>query len=117
MALRTHNAARWLIAILACLVALSAQSWASHVHLPTDDNGSAVGTTTEAPANTADNNVALDQSGDGHSDHCGHAGAHHVALRSEPIRAIGGAALVVLVTGRAAYKNVDHEPTLEPPIA
>jgi len=117
MWIRNHTAARWLATMLVCLVALSAQSWASHLHWSADDQQPVAGQTSGQVADNTDSTGTAGQADVGQNDHCGHAGTHHIGLHQEAADCPTGGAAIADATGRDGYQSIDHQPPVEPPIA
>lgn len=116
MWIRNHVAARCLATMLVCLIVLSAQSWASHVHWSADAQQSVAGQMAGQVADEANSEGASGQSEAAQNDHCSHAGAHLVGLHKGPVDHLIGCAEMAHMTSRASYQSIDLEPSVDPPI-
>lgn len=116
MLVRDIRLQQLIAALLVALVAMSAQAWASHVDWPTTRNGEHAHV--DISAFDVNTTTAVAQGADsGHSDHCCHAAAHLVGLRSRAEGVAFQAAAAQRIDHRSLYTSVAHAPLIDPPIA
>jgi hypothetical protein len=119
MIVRNRRLQRLLAVLLVTLVAASAQAWASHVDWPVAGEGDHA----HVEFSAFDDDASLDdletaQSGEtGHSDHCCHAAAHLVGLRSHAQDIDLAAGMRHGLAHPDGYASLAHPPLIDPPIA
>lgn len=116
MIVRDNRLQRIIAVLLVTFVALSAQAWASHVDWPVNDNGDHAHVDLSAfdKAGSLDDTGAADTN---HSDHCCHAAAHLVGLRSHAEAIDLRADHRHGMDRRDRYTSLTHPPLIDPPIA
>ena len=116
MSARHPTLQRLVAVLLIAFVAVSTQAWAGHIDWPAEQ-GSAHAhiETTALDAQPATAPGSTDHAS--HSDHCCHASAHLVGLRSY-LAAVQFAGAALSHTGRGKpYVSLTHAPLIDPPIA
>ena len=116
MIVRHPTLQRLVAVLLIAFVAISAQAWAGHIDWPAAQGSDHAHIETTAfdvhPATGAG-----DADHASHSDHCCHASAHLVGLRSD----LAGVDFAAATPARGGvgkrYVSLTHAPLIDPPIA
>ncbi|MES1930175.1 hypothetical protein SADO_13008 [Salinisphaera dokdonensis CL-ES53] len=116
MLVRNGRLQRLIAVLLVTLVAVSAQAWASHVDWPTNQSGEHAHVDISAFDDSA-TLTDLESADTAHSDHCCHAAAHLVGLRSHADGVDFRMATPHRAERRNRYTSLAHPPLIDPPIA
>lgn len=116
MLIRNPWLQRLVAALLVALVAVSAQAWASHVDWPATQAGEHVHVDVSAldeVQQSPDKNRSVEAD---HSDHCCHAAAHLVGLRSHAQGMNLKGQMQPRGNYSSRYASIAHPPLMIPPI-
>lgn len=103
---------RPLAAVLVCLMALSAQAWASHIDWPLANGGQG-----HAAAAALDGAEIAGSAHADHTEHCCHAGAHLIGLHGRHAHLASTVPATHIDAPQSRYRSITHPPLIDPPIA